>query len=275
MATRQLSPSKSNQEVGEGVEQKESKKTTRSSKESTVGDKTTKHDDSCAGTASVACYTSGLPRLVKDPKPYASPLDFLTPCPWELPTKHNAITNFDVNIIARDALETVVVMHPRLPRLVTAFVQLKGIHGSDIEKAMYKDMSQHDLVARLVEKRCLHFVNAWDYTVLRDCTNAKSKDSGLDAIEWLRVGQPDEHLNKYIKMEDYMTYDEMMLSSLIGSSGPTFFYQHRRPRQLRSQRQVRSIRRSRHHCRSHRTKVPQTGTDGRRTLPAASRYEPR
>jgi hypothetical protein len=82
-------------------------------------------------------------------------------------------------------------------------------------------MNQHGLVVTLIEKRCLHLVNSWDYTVLRDGTTAKA--GGLDAAEWLRVGQANEYLNRYIKMAEYLSNDEMMLSSLVGRSGPTFF----------------------------------------------------
>lgn len=113
-------------------------------------------------------------------------------------------------------------MHPRLPMLITAFLQYKRKFGSKIERALYQDMSQPDLVARLVKNRPLHFVQTHDWTALRDCrcTQGGVFDSEK---EWLRVGTADEHLNKFIKLEDYLSYDEMMLSSLIGTSGPTFF----------------------------------------------------
>ena len=121
-------------------------------------------DSSSSDVDPILIRYQGLPKLVKNSIPYASPLDFLTPCPWVLPTKNNAITKFEPNAVARDALETNVILHPRLPTLITAFLKLKIKYGSDVEQRLYNSMSQHDLVARLGEKRCLHFVNSFDYT---------------------------------------------------------------------------------------------------------------
>ena len=140
----------------------------------------------------------------------------------KLPTKNNAISNFTPNIIARDALETTVVMHPRLPALVTSFLEYKRRSGSDIEKAFYAKMSQHDLVARLVTKRALHFVQSHDWTALRDGTHTQSGVFDSEK-EWLLVGTAKEHLNEFIMLKEYLLYDEMMLSSLLGTSGSTFF----------------------------------------------------
>ncbi len=42
------------------------------------------------------------------------------------------------------------------------------------------------------------------------------------AAEWLRVGTDGEHKNQHIKLKDYLSYDEMMLASLLGTSGPSF-----------------------------------------------------
>lgn len=46
-------------------------------------------------------------------------------------------------------------MHPRLPQLFSSFGAFKCEQGSRLEKAMYNDMSQHDLVARSMKKRPL------------------------------------------------------------------------------------------------------------------------
>lgn len=99
-------------------------------------------------------------------------------------------------------------------------MQYKLANGSEIEKKLYKGMSQYDLVARLIVKRCLHFVQEHDYTVLRNGIN--SHDANLRA-EWLRVGTGEEYKNEWIKLEDYLSYDEMMLASLLGVSSPAFF----------------------------------------------------
>ena len=87
------------------------------------------------GKSRQGAKTAKVPPLESKERNLAAPLDFLTPCPWPLPTTNNAISNFDPNIIARDALETTVIMHPRLPMLVDAFLQYKRGHGSNLEKA--------------------------------------------------------------------------------------------------------------------------------------------
>lgn len=143
------------------------------------------------------------------------PLEFLSRSPWALPTEHNAITNFDVHRIVRDALETTVIMHPRPPALFTAFRAFKRNHGSDVEQRHYNTPSQHDLVALLIKKRALHFVQTADFTVLRDGTVIADGHE-----EWLRVGTADEG---QVTLEHYLSYDKMMMASLLGTNGPTPF----------------------------------------------------
>lgn len=57
-----------------------------------------------------------------------------------------------------------------------------------------------------------------DLTVLRDGRNI-----GNAADEWDRVGSKGEALNKYLKFSQYLSYDEIMLSSLLGVSSPSYF----------------------------------------------------
>lgn len=58
-----------------------------------------------------------------------------------------------------------------------------------------------------------------DYTKLRD----GRRIPGNASLEWDRNGTDQQHLNKYLRIEDYLTYDEIMLGSLIGVSGPSYF----------------------------------------------------
>ena len=57
--------------------------------------------------------------------------------------------------------------------------------------------------------------------MLRDCTATGSRFNTL--LEWLRVGTSDEPLNNFIKLQDYLSYDEMIPASLLDVSSPTFF----------------------------------------------------
>ena len=137
----------------------------------------------------------------------------------KLPTTNNSIRNFDQATIASDAASTHIIAHPRFPNLASAFLDHKRTHGSEYERSLYAPMIWKQLVARLFHKRPLTFMGPRDNTLLRDGTvldrNARE--------EWDRNGTDQQHLNKTHTLEHYLSYDEMMLSSLLGVSGPSFF----------------------------------------------------
>lgn len=57
-----------------------------------------------------------------------------------------------------------------------------------------------------------------DLTVTRDGRNI-----GNAAVEWDRVGTKNEFLNKHLNFTQYLSYDEIMLGSLLGVSSPSHF----------------------------------------------------
>lgn len=57
-----------------------------------------------------------------------------------------------------------------------------------------------------------------DLTVMRDGRNI-----GNAAVEWDRVGTKNEAANKYLRFAHYLSYDEIMLGSLLGVSSPSDF----------------------------------------------------
>lgn len=57
-----------------------------------------------------------------------------------------------------------------------------------------------------------------DLTVLRDGRNI-----GSAVDEWDRVGSKAEALNKHLQFSQYLSYDEIMLGSLLGVSSPSYF----------------------------------------------------
>ncbi|KAI1176056.1 hypothetical protein F4777DRAFT_578478 [Nemania sp. FL0916] len=136
------------------------------------------------------------------------------------PITSNSVVHFDRATIQNDALNTRIVVHPRFPRLVQQFLFHKQRHGSGVEKAFYGvgGWRWETEVSRLVEKRALVFLGGSDVTVLRT-----GKQIGRASAEWDRVGTDAEKHNKYLFLRDYLSYDEIMLSSLIGVSGPSFF----------------------------------------------------
>ncbi|KAI0427187.1 hypothetical protein F5Y09DRAFT_38224 [Xylaria sp. FL1042] len=131
----------------------------------------------------------------------------------------NSVANFDPETVKNDALNTRIVVHSRFPRLVQRFLEHKKLHGSSVEKAFYHvGLTWQQQIARLVEKRSLVFMNGSDLTVLRS-----GQRIGSAYMEWDRVGTEEEKHNKHLFLKDYLSYDEIMLSSLIGVSGPSFF----------------------------------------------------
>ncbi|KAK7987141.1 hypothetical protein PG988_002129 [Apiospora saccharicola] len=138
------------------------------------------------------------------------------------PTSANSTSKFDANVIAQDAQATRIVVHRRYPRLVEDFLAFKRQHGSSTEKAFYgqEGWTWQRQVARLLANRPLVFMGRNDYTVL---PNNMELPGGGAAAEWDRVGTEAEARNRYLGLRDYLSYDEMMLGSLLGVSGPSYF----------------------------------------------------
>ncbi|KAK4959671.1 hypothetical protein LTR66_002415 [Elasticomyces elasticus] len=138
------------------------------------------------------------------------------------PTSTNSVKNFDATTVASDACGTTIVVHSRFPQLVDAFLNHKRDHGSHYEKALYGDPAsftwRHE-VARLFDKRPLTFMGPVDHTLLRDNTEIPGRASQ----EWDRNGTEAQHLNQKLTLDEYLSYDEIMLSSLAGVSGSSFF----------------------------------------------------
>lgn len=57
-----------------------------------------------------------------------------------------------------------------------------------------------------------------DYTILRDGNRILNP-----RLQWDRNGTNEEYLNRNLRLEEYLSYDEIMLGSLLGVSGPSFF----------------------------------------------------
>ena len=138
------------------------------------------------------------------------------------PITSNSVTNFGSATIAKDANSTRIIVHPRFPQLVEAFLAFKREHGSSHEKRLYETPDsftwRHE-VSRLIKKRPLVFMGGMDHTMLRD--GMIIDDTPTE--EWDRNGTDQQYLNRYLKLHEYLSYDEIMLGSLIGVSGPSFF----------------------------------------------------
>lgn len=137
----------------------------------------------------------------------------------EPPTTTNRIAKFPSDAIAADAEATHILIHPRYPGLLTSFLAYKRDNGSSHEKSLYATMTWQQLAARFLHARPLTFVGPRDNTVLRDGTQINHNAYQ----EWDRNGTSLQHLNSHLTLEQYLSYDEIMLSSLLGVSGPSFF----------------------------------------------------
>ncbi|KAK5170325.1 uncharacterized protein LTR77_004912 [Saxophila tyrrhenica] len=138
------------------------------------------------------------------------------------PVTSNSIRHFDPAVCEGDAASTRIIVHAHFPDLVSAFLAFKRQHGSSYEKALYggpDSFTWQQEVTRLIEKRPLVFMNGHDHTVLRD-----GGTIGNDTTtEWDRNGTEYQQQNRYLTLQEYLSYDEIMLSSLIGVSGPSYF----------------------------------------------------
>lgn len=137
-----------------------------------------------------------------------------------LPNRKSSIVNprFNPATVKNDAQTTAIIAHSRFPDLVQQFLVHKVKYGSTAEQLLYMSLSRHQEISRLVSKRPLVFVGHGDRTVLRN-----GRDVGNAFKAWDRVGTTQEALNEHIRLEDYLSYDEMMLSALIGVSGSSYF----------------------------------------------------
>ena len=133
----------------------------------------------------------------------------------------NSITNFDPSTVKSDAQTTHILIHPNFPALCSTFLFHKRQSGSKFEKELYgipESYTWKDLTRRLIAKRPLVFMGSSDHTMLRDGTVPRNPHG-----EWARNGTDEQDRNKYLTLEEYLSYDEIMLASLIGVSGPSFF----------------------------------------------------
>ncbi|CAK4020542.1 Hypothetical predicted protein [Lecanosticta acicola] len=153
-----------------------------------------------------------------------NPLGFLTfnKLSVKPPIKTNSVRlqeHFDKTTIAEDAKSTMIVIHPRFPGLVRSFLDHKRAQGSEHEKTLYhSNFSWRDEISRLIEKRPLVFMGSHDHTLLRDGTKIANPRA-----QWDRNGTQEQGLNADLTLGEYLSYDEIMLSSLIGVSGPSYF----------------------------------------------------
>ena len=115
--------------------------------------------------------------------------------------------------IAQQAATTYPIIPLKLSHFMRDFLTHKVEHGTAIEKEIYRNMSVHDFIDRLLTKRPLMFMMSDDSYLL------KSGKKGRGGFELIGTDQERSPLI----LKDYLSYDEMQIAALIGVSVPTYF----------------------------------------------------
>lgn len=145
--------------------------------------------------------------------------------PVPLPTTDNLISSIVArsprpqavaNQILDDAKNTRVIIHKQVLQLINEFLRIKLQFGSSIEKDLYANLTWKQFVQRLVSKRPLTFVGPNDSTTGRDGQYIPDA-----ARKWRLVGMEKEE--EPLVLRDYLSYDEIAISALLGVSSPTYF----------------------------------------------------
>lgn len=145
-------------------------------------------------------------------------VDFFSSLPLNSFPSTNRLSNFPKDKVLEFAADTRIMVHPRVLVLIDDFLNIKRKLGSAVEKQVYAGMSKEDFVRRLIEKRPLSFYCPGDVTLSRPGTVPHI--SGSVHSTWIKVGSSSEG---NLRLADYLSYDEMQISALIGTSTPTFF----------------------------------------------------
>ncbi|KAI8918007.1 hypothetical protein BC831DRAFT_133117 [Entophlyctis helioformis] len=161
--------------------------------------------------------------------------------PRQFPTEANRIERLAaaapslVGQIESHALGTRIIVHSRVWTLATEFLAHKLKHGTPAEQQLYDGMSTPAFVRRLITQRPLVFMGPSDRTLLRDGVTAMSGAASKRAWDSLGSANPllegpdDDSANDSpdplgrLTLADYLSYDEMQVSALIGTSTPTLF----------------------------------------------------
>jgi len=144
----------------------------------------------------------------------------------KIPTTKNTIQTIAGNDhnkqqkIVEHAKNTYPLIHPDVVSFYGKFLDYKRSNGTKIEKIIYQGMDIPTFIIRLIEKRPLYFMGAYDAYILRD---GKTQDADFckDNREFQSIGKETEKTP--FVLADYLSYDEQACSSLLSMSSPTFF----------------------------------------------------
>lgn len=141
--------------------------------------------------------------------------------PYNVPTEHNTLSAVARGSPAREqriqgfARDVRPFLHTRVWALAEAFLALKREAGSCKERALYVAMDVQHFITRLLSQRPLAFVSPCDRYKL------PTGEVGVGSEKFLAIGT-DEELEPFV-LANYLSYDEMQVSALLGVAVPSFF----------------------------------------------------
>jgi hypothetical protein len=118
--------------------------------------------------------------------------------------------------IAHHANTVRILVHEDALRVMQLYLTRKQQEGTHDEQALYANMTAHQFIQRLVEKRPLSFLTSKDTTLTRD---GRYESDGT----FLYRRRTDIDKKDMLPLEEYLTYEEMAFAALVGVSSPTFF----------------------------------------------------
>lgn len=143
-----------------------------------------------------------------------------------LPSLFHRITSFDEknqNEMVSYAQGTYPLIHSEVIKLCDNFITFKMQEGSNVEKALYKNMTVASFITRCFKKRPLTFCTSEDNALLRDGTVCNDDNNAL--VDFAKIGADDQVVEgeALLPLKKYISYEEMQISALLGISSPTRF----------------------------------------------------
>jgi hypothetical protein len=145
---------------------------------------------------------------------------------WPVAEGNNKIENYvnlsadtkkAIQLVEECALNCFPIVHQRILTALIEFIKLVQNNGSKPAKLIYANMNIPKLITRLLHKRPIVFYLANDVTYNREGIRCDGQ------IEKLSLFSEAKSAEKDVNITEYITYEEMLFSALIGVSNQTKF----------------------------------------------------
>lgn len=120
--------------------------------------------------------------------------------------------------ISKDTLERNInsvyaIVHHKALELLCKFILYKRKYGTQVEKNLYKTMTLKGFIERLLNKRAVSFLGAYDKYLLLNNEHGSGN--------WESIGKSGEKLP--LVLENCLSYDEIKCSVFLNVSSYTYF----------------------------------------------------